>query len=50
MKLADQALHSGRLLFRWRSYVPLLFLPLFAIAFLDYHRPFGSPTWYQPES
>ncbi len=44
MRLADQALHSGRLLFRWRSYVPLLFLPALALAFVDYHRPFASPT------
>jgi len=42
VKLTDQALASGRLLFRWRSYVPLLFLPAFALAFVHYRRPFGS--------
>lgn len=43
MKLADQALASGRVLFRWRSYVPLLFLPAFALAFVHYRRPFVAP-------
>ncbi len=35
MKLADHLSHSGDALFRWRSYFPLLLLPLFALALAD---------------
>ena len=35
MRLADHFSRSGDLLFRWRSYLPLLLLPLFALALLD---------------
>jgi protein-S-isoprenylcysteine O-methyltransferase Ste14 len=42
VKLADQQLASGRSLFRWRSYVPLLFLPAFALAFVDYQPWFAT--------
>jgi protein-S-isoprenylcysteine O-methyltransferase Ste14 len=35
MKLADHFTHSGGFLFRWRSYFPLILLPLVALAVLD---------------
>jgi len=35
MKLADHFTRSGDVLFRWRSYFPLLLLPLFALTLLD---------------
>ena len=35
---------QGQWLFRWRSYLPLLFLILFIPAFANYHYPFGSPV------
>ena len=42
MKLADHALHTGRFLFRWRSYVPLLILPAFALSLVQYQPPFAA--------
>ena len=50
MKLADHFTRSGDLLFRWRSYVPLVLLPLFGLAFLDVRGegPAGLPArWWQ---
>lgn len=44
MKLADHTLHAGRFLFRWRSYVPLLFLPVFALSLVHYRSPFTTPA------
>lgn len=33
---------QGKWLFRWRSYLPLLFFMLFIPSFLSFHYPFGS--------
>ena len=35
MKLADHFTRSGDVLFRWRGYLPLLMLPLFALGLID---------------
>ena len=35
---------SGVSLFRWRSYLPLLFLPLFLLSILHFTYPLGSET------
>jgi protein-S-isoprenylcysteine O-methyltransferase Ste14 len=47
MKLADHFSHSGRTLFRWRSYLPLVLLPLVAFSLRDAGYPFGSHAWDQ---
>jgi len=47
MKLADHCSHSGRVLFRWRSYLPLALLPFFALSLRDASYPFGSHAWDQ---
>lgn len=47
MKLADHCGHSGRVLFRWRSYLPLILLPFFALSLRDASYPFGSHGWDQ---
>ena len=39
MKLADHFTQSGDLLFRWRGYLPLVMLPLFALGLLDAGLP-----------
>ena len=36
---------TGQWLFRWRSYLPLLLIALFLIAFRDFKYPFGSHGW-----
>jgi protein-S-isoprenylcysteine O-methyltransferase Ste14 len=40
MKLLDHLTHSGDFFFRWRSYFPLLLLPVFLLALRD--SPFGG--------
>jgi protein-S-isoprenylcysteine O-methyltransferase Ste14 len=42
MSLIAELESQGQLLFRWRTFVPLVFLPLLAIAAADAHWPFGS--------
>lgn len=42
MKLADQWRRAGHRLFRWRSYVPLLFAPAFLLVYHLDRRPFAS--------
>jgi protein-S-isoprenylcysteine O-methyltransferase Ste14 len=44
VRLADHHLRAGHRLFRWRSYVPLMFLPAFALALAERGRPFSSHT------
>jgi protein-S-isoprenylcysteine O-methyltransferase Ste14 len=44
MRMIREMQSQGQWLFRWRSYLPLLFLVLFIPAFANYHHPFGSPT------
>ena len=44
MTLADHALAAGRTLFRWRSYVPLLFLPAFVLTIALDRPPFTAPA------
>ena len=39
MRLQDHMAHSGDLLFRWRSYLPLLFVPLVVASFLGVAYP-----------
>lgn len=39
MKLADHFTRSGDVLFRWRGYLPLLMLPLFALGLIDARLP-----------
>lgn len=43
MRLSEHQTHSGRFLFRWRSYLPLALLPVFALSLADYRYPLGSP-------
>jgi protein-S-isoprenylcysteine O-methyltransferase Ste14 len=47
MKLVNHCSHSGRVLFRWRSYLPLVLLPFFALSLRDASYPFGSHAWDQ---
>tara|TARA_R110002072_G_scaffold42102_2_gene119356 strand:+ start:3321 stop:4061 length:741 start_codon:yes stop_codon:yes gene_type:complete len=42
MLLKDQLSHSGSWLFRWRSYLPVLFLGFLATQLVDYSHPLGS--------
>jgi len=42
MQMTQVMQMQGRWLFRWRSYLPLLFLILFVPALEIYHYPFGS--------
>jgi protein-S-isoprenylcysteine O-methyltransferase Ste14 len=42
MTLRDELLRSGNWLFRWRSYVPLLFLPVLVFSMRDFHRRLDS--------
>jgi protein-S-isoprenylcysteine O-methyltransferase Ste14 len=42
MALVEEFRKQGNWLFRWRSYLPLLFLALFAMQFGDFDWPFGS--------
>lgn len=42
MKLLDHFSRSGDLFFRWRSYLPLLLLPLFGASFIGARYPFDS--------
>ncbi len=42
MPLAEELQASGRWLFRWRGYLPLSFLVLFAVALRHYSYPFGT--------
>ena len=44
MALKDEMTQSGFYLFRWRSYLPLLFLPAFVLALEDFSYPGGSET------
>ena len=42
MRLSEDQVQAGRFLFRWRSYLPLALLPLFALSLADSPYPFGS--------
>jgi protein-S-isoprenylcysteine O-methyltransferase Ste14 len=42
--IADELAATGDLLFRWRSYMPLLLVPLFVLSVVD-HRPPTSFAW-----
>ncbi len=42
MQLNQEMQSQGQWLFRWRSYLPLLFLVLFIPALQGFHYPFGS--------
>lgn len=42
MTLLDEMMDRGEGLFRWRSYLPLLTVALFALAMPDYRYPWGS--------
>ncbi len=42
MRLAEQQVHAGHFLFRWRSYLPLVLVPVFALGLADFHYPMGS--------
>ncbi|HET8700236.1 MAG TPA: isoprenylcysteine carboxylmethyltransferase family protein [Nitrococcus sp.] len=44
MPLKDDMVRTGDYLFRWRSYLPLLFLPLFMLALADFKYIGGSAT------
>ncbi len=46
MKLADHFTRSGDFFFRWRSYLPLLLLPVFILGVVDAgRRPAASGPW-----
>jgi protein-S-isoprenylcysteine O-methyltransferase Ste14 len=45
MPLAEELQSSGRWLFRWRGYLPLLLLVLFWPALLQFSYPLGSQRW-----
>jgi protein-S-isoprenylcysteine O-methyltransferase Ste14 len=42
VRLADHFSATGDVLFRWRSYLPLLIVPLFLVSFIGLDYPFGS--------
>jgi len=42
MRMIQEMQSQGQWLFRWRSYLPLLFLPLFVPALVGYQYPFGT--------
>lgn len=42
MKISEQLSCTGTFFFRWRSYLPLLLLPVFLLSFIGYEYPFGS--------
>lgn len=44
MRLTDHFPSAGDVLFRWRSYLPLVLLPLFAAGFIGAHYPHDSHT------
>jgi protein-S-isoprenylcysteine O-methyltransferase Ste14 len=45
MTLLDHLSHSGDLLFRWRSYLPLLLLPVFLLALVDSPLAAAPGSW-----
>ena len=47
MSLTDQMEAEGRWLFRWRSYLPLAFLPLIVLALVTDGWPFGSQAFHE---
>ena len=47
MSLTDQLEAEGRWLFRWRSYLPLVFLPLIVVALITDRWPFGSLAFHE---
>lgn len=46
MALIEEFERSGSWLFRWRSYLPFVFLPLIAIAVLRYPVIESNPNWH----
>ena len=42
MKVVEHFTRAGDVLFRWRSYLPLLLLPLFVASFIGFHYPYDS--------
>jgi len=46
MTLADQSVVTGHWLFRWRGFLPLLFIAIIIPAFHGFHYPHDSRTWY----
>ncbi len=47
MPLLEQFQREGQWLFRWRSYLPLLFLAVILAGLPNFHYPFGSHRWDQ---
>lgn len=45
MRLNQEMQAQGQWLFRWRSYLPILFIFLIGPAFLSFHYPFGSHAY-----
>lgn len=45
MRMNEEMQIQGKWLFRWRSYLPMLFFLLFIPAFLSFHYPFGSHAY-----
>ncbi len=45
MALREEFERSGNWLFRWRSYLPLVFILLFLIALTDFRYPVGDHAW-----
>ncbi len=46
MPLIEEFECTGNWLFRWRSYLPLLLIILFALALFQFHYPFGSAAFF----
>ena len=46
MAIREELERQGTWLFRWRSYLPLGLIALFAIAFQGYHWPFKNYARY----
>lgn len=48
MPLREQFERTGNWLFKWRSYLPLLLIGLFLLAFLELGYPYGHHWWDLP--
>ena len=42
MKVVEHFTRAGDVLFRWRSHLPLVLLPLFVASFIGFHYPYDS--------
>ncbi len=47
MSLKDELGNQGNWLFRWRSYLPLVVVPLFVVAVATMRWPLGSPSFHK---